>query len=66
MSELHVDQVTECHVQSSFNTSRHGGSTTSLDSPFQYLITPSVKKFFLMSSLGLPWCTLGLFSHPIP
>lgn len=31
------------------NTTRNGGSTTSLGSAFQYLCTPSVEKFLLMS-----------------
>ena len=37
------------------NTSRDGDSTTSLGSPFQCLTTLPVKKFFLISSLNLPW-----------
>ncbi|CAM9245406.1 unnamed protein product, partial [Bubo scandiacus] len=40
------------------NTSRDGDSTTSLGSPFQRLITRSVKKCFLISSLNLPLCNL--------
>ncbi|KAK4828611.1 hypothetical protein QYF61_000063 [Mycteria americana] len=43
------------------NTSRDGDSTTSLGSLFQCLITPSVKKNFLISSLNLPWCNLRPF-----
>ncbi|KAK4828859.1 hypothetical protein QYF61_000987 [Mycteria americana] len=40
------------------NTSRDGDSTTSLGSLFQCLITLSVKKNFLISSLNLPWRNL--------
>ncbi|KAK4833077.1 hypothetical protein QYF61_027739 [Mycteria americana] len=58
------------------NTSRDGDSTTSLGSLFQCLITLSVKKNFLISSLNLPWRNLRPFplvlslvqaisSHPI-
>jgi len=36
------------------NTSGDGDSATSLDSLFQCLTTPSVKKFFLISNLNLP------------
>uniref|UniRef100_A0A803VPQ4 Thymidylate synthase n=1 Tax=Ficedula albicollis TaxID=59894 RepID=A0A803VPQ4_FICAL len=36
------------------NTSRNGGSTTSLGSPFRYMINLSVKKLFLISSLKEP------------
>ena len=43
------------------NTSRDSDSTTSLDSPFQCLITFSEKKFFLLPNLNLPWCNLRLF-----
>ncbi|KAK4819628.1 hypothetical protein QYF61_008848 [Mycteria americana] len=43
------------------NTSRDGDSTTSLGSLFQCLITLSVKKNFLISSLNLPWCNLRPF-----
>ena len=41
-----------------FNISRDGDSTTSLDSLFQCLTTLSVKKFFLISNLNLPWRTI--------
>ena len=44
------------------NTSRHGDSTTSQNSLFQCLTTLSVKKFFLISNLNLPWCNL----RPLP
>ena len=37
------------------NTPRDGDSTTTLGSPFQCLTTLSIKKFFLISSLNLPW-----------
>ena len=40
------------------NTSRNSNSTTSLGSLFQCLITLYMKKFFLIPSLGLPWCNL--------
>uniref|UniRef100_A0A8D0EQ68 Nephronectin n=1 Tax=Strix occidentalis caurina TaxID=311401 RepID=A0A8D0EQ68_STROC len=40
------------------NTSRDRDSTTSLGSPFQRLTTRSVKKYFLISSLNLPWRNL--------
>ncbi|KAK4830710.1 hypothetical protein QYF61_012970 [Mycteria americana] len=43
------------------NTSRDGDSTTSLGSLFQCLITLSVKKFSLISSLNLPWRNLRPF-----
>ena len=43
------------------NTSRDGDSTTSLRSLFQCLTTLSVKKFFLISNLNLPWCNLRPF-----
>ena len=45
----------------SLNTSRIGDSTTSLGSPFQCLTTLSEKKYFLTSSLNLPWCSLKPF-----
>ncbi len=35
-----------------------GDSPTSLASAFQYLTTPSEKKFFLISNLNLPWQNL--------
>ena len=44
------------------NTSRDGNSTTSLSSLFQCLTTLSVKKFFLISNLNLPWHNL----RPLP
>lgn len=37
------------------NADRHGASATSLRSLFQGLTTLTVKEFFLMSSLILPW-----------
>ncbi|KAK4820465.1 LOW QUALITY PROTEIN: hypothetical protein QYF61_027747 [Mycteria americana] len=43
------------------NTSRDGDSTTSLGSLCQCLTTLSVQKFFLISSLNLPWCNLRPF-----
>ncbi|KAK4820179.1 hypothetical protein QYF61_021451, partial [Mycteria americana] len=48
------------------NTSRDGDSTTSLGSLFQCLITLSVKKNFLISSLNLPWRNLRPFPLPVP
>ena len=44
------------------NTSRDGDSTTSLGSPFQCPTTHPGKKYFLISSLNLPWCNL----RPLP
>ncbi|KAK4821778.1 LOW QUALITY PROTEIN: hypothetical protein QYF61_000839 [Mycteria americana] len=38
-----------------------GDSTASLGSLFQCLTTLSVKKFFLISNLNLPWCNLRPF-----
>ena len=43
------------------NASRDGDPTASLGSLFQCLITLSVKKFFLISSLNLPWRNLRQF-----
>lgn len=43
------------------NTFRGGDSTTSLGSLFQCLATSSVKKFFLIPSLNLPWHNLRPF-----
>uniref|UniRef100_A0A8V0XGV5 EH domain-containing protein n=1 Tax=Gallus gallus TaxID=9031 RepID=A0A8V0XGV5_CHICK len=43
------------------HTSRDGDSTTSLGSLFQCLTTLSVKKFFLIFKLNLPWCNLRPF-----
>ena len=43
------------------NTSRDGDSTTSLGILFQCLTTLSVKKFFLISNLNLPWLNLRPF-----
>jgi len=43
------------------NTSRDGGLTTSLGSLFQCLTTLSVKKFFQISNLNLPWRNLRPF-----
>ncbi|KAK4824318.1 LOW QUALITY PROTEIN: hypothetical protein QYF61_013593 [Mycteria americana] len=40
---------------------RGGDSTTSLGSLFQCLTTLSVKKFFLIPNLSLPWCNLRPF-----
>jgi len=45
------------------NTSRDGDSTTSLGSLFQCLTTLSVKKFFLISNLNLPWHSLRPYVH---
>ncbi|KAK4828029.1 LOW QUALITY PROTEIN: hypothetical protein QYF61_022806 [Mycteria americana] len=42
--------------------SEDGDSTTSLGSLLQGLTTLSVKTFFLISSVNLPWCNLRLFS----
>ena len=44
-----------------FNTSRDGHSTTSLGSLFQCLTTLSVKKFFPIPNLNLPWHNLRPF-----
>jgi len=44
------------------NISRGCDSTTSLGSLSQCLTTLSVKKFFLISNLNLPWCNL----RPLP
>ena len=43
------------------DTSRDGDSTTSLGSLFQCSTTLSAKKFFIISSLKLPWHNLRLF-----
>ncbi|KAK4829075.1 hypothetical protein QYF61_002019, partial [Mycteria americana] len=43
------------------NTSRDGDSTTSLGSLLQCLTTLSVKTFFLISNLNLPWHNLRPF-----
>ena len=43
------------------NTSRDGNSTTSLGTLFQCLTTLSVKTFFLISNLNLPWFNLRPF-----
>lgn len=43
------------------NISRDGDSITSLDSLLQCLTTLSMKKFFLISSLNLPWSNLRPF-----
>jgi len=43
-------------------TSRDGDSTTPLGSLFQYLSTPSEKKFFLICSINLPCCNF----KPLP
>ena len=48
---------------SHLNTSRNGDSITSLDTLSQCLISLSVEKFFLISSLNLPWWNLRLFPH---
>ena len=44
-----------------FNTSKDSDSTTSLGSLFQWLTTLSLKKFFWISNLILPWCNLRPF-----
>ena len=44
------------------NISRNGDSTMSLSSLFQYLTTPSGKKFFIISNLNLSCCNL----KPLP
>ena len=43
------------------NPDRLGASTSSLGSLFSSLTTLSVKKFFLMSGLNLPWCSFEPF-----
>lgn len=45
---------------SSFSFFMDGDSPTSLGSPFQSPVTPSVSRFFLMSNLILPWHSLRL------
>lgn len=40
------------------NTCRVGDFTTTLGSPFQYLTTLSIKKFFLMSNMKPSWWSL--------
>ena len=53
------------------NTSGDGDSTTSVGSLFHCLTTLSVKKFFLISNLNLPWHNLRPFyfislrPHPV-
>lgn len=47
------------------NTSRAGYSFTSLGSLFQCLTTFCMKKFFLVSSLNLPWPSLAMSCCPI-
>lgn len=47
------------------NTSRAGCSTTSLGSMFQGLAALSMKKFFLVPNLSLPWCNLSLFPYAL-
>lgn len=42
----------------SLNIPKDGDSISSLGSAFQCLTTLSVKKFFIMSNLNLPWCIL--------
>jgi len=51
------------HILSAISTiflkpSRDGDSTTYLGSLFQYLTTPSERKFFLIPNLILSWCKL--------
>ncbi|KAK4831211.1 hypothetical protein QYF61_016048 [Mycteria americana] len=53
-----LNHVLKCHIYMFFNSSRDGDFTTSLDTLFQCLTTLSVKKFFLISNLNLPWCNL--------
>jgi len=53
-------QVPRLH--SFFNTSRDGDSSTALGSLVQCLTALSVKKFFLISNLNLPWHNL----RPLP
>ena len=48
------------------NASKDGDSTTSLGSLFQCLTILSVKKFFLISNLNLPWCSLRMQILPSP
>jgi len=45
------------------NVSRDGASTTSLGNPFQSFTTPTVKNFFLITSLNLP--SLSLKPSPL-
>jgi len=49
------------HIKWFLITSRDGDSTTSLGSLFQCFTTLSVKKFFLISNLNLPWHNLRPF-----
>lgn len=44
------------------NVSRDKDSTTSLNSLSQWLAALSVRKFFLMSNLNLPWCKFVLIA----
>lgn len=44
------------------NTSRDGDSAASPDCAFQWLITPSVRKFIQISNLNLPWHGLKAMS----
>lgn len=46
-------------------TSRDGDSSTCLGSSSQCLITLSVKKFFLMSILNIPWQLKTMSSCPL-
>lgn len=55
-----LDHDTAFHVWTFLKHSRDGDSTRALGSPFQCLTTFSVKKFLLISSLNLPWCSLRL------
>ncbi|KAK4832683.1 hypothetical protein QYF61_025144 [Mycteria americana] len=48
-------------VQPVLYPAKDGDSTTSLGSLFQCLITLLMKKFFMISSLNLPWCNLSRF-----
>ena len=56
-----LNHIPEHHIQTVFKHIRDGDSTTSLGSLFQCLTTLSVKKFFLISNLNLPWCNLRPF-----
>lgn len=47
--------------KSPLNTYRHGASTNSLGSQFQYFITLTIKKIFLISSFSLLWSSFVPF-----
>lgn len=54
-------QEGRCLFKSPLNTYRRGASTNSLGSQFQYFITLTVKKIFLISSFSLLWSSFVPF-----